>query len=398
MNEKTIEDIISALYDMVQDARSLPLNADKCILERDRVLDMLDEIIAQLPGELKQSRTIVESRNELISQARREAELIVRQAQEQAENLLTKENIYNEAKRRSEEMVVQTQNRIVQIQKAGYSYMDESLRQTEEAIARALDEVRETRMKFRTVTENQEQRRNMMLNEPIHKIIPKMAIPTIVAFLINSVYSLADTYFVSNLGTAATAVVNVNASLDQLIMMCGSMLAVGSNSFIARLLGGNHQKKASQVLSTAFFLAFGIGALLLIFGSLFMEPMVNLLGATDSTGRPLFIASTSEGGINRVLGARTLESRGIYKAGSAAAASTAGTPAIVGIAGDWSQAMYGTVEGVQIRFADQTGLTINSEQVNLWEHNMFAVRAEIELGFRADTACFNLLSGATPQS
>ena len=123
-----------------------------------------------------------------------------------------------------------------------------------------------------------------------------------------------------------------------------------------------------------------------------------LLGATDSTGRPIFISSTAEGGVNRVLGARTLESRGIYKAGSAAAASTAGTPAIVGIAGDWSQAMYGTVEGVQIRFADQTGLTINSQQVNLWEHNMFAVRAEIELGFRADTACFNLLTGATPSA
>ena len=123
-----------------------------------------------------------------------------------------------------------------------------------------------------------------------------------------------------------------------------------------------------------------------------------LLGATDTTGRPIFIASTAEGGVNRVLGARTIESRGIYKAGSAAAASTAGSPAIVGIAGDWSQAMYGTVEGVQIRFADQTGLTINSTQVNLWEHNMFAVRAEIELGFRADTACFNLLTGAVPQA
>lgn len=121
-----------------------------------------------------------------------------------------------------------------------------------------------------------------------------------------------------------------------------------------------------------------------------------LLGAVDTTGRPIFIASTSEGGVNRVLGAQTVESRGIYKAGSAAAASTAGTPAIVGVAGDWSQAMYGTVEGVQIRFADQASLTINSEQVNLWEHNMFAVRAEIELGFRADTNCFNLLTGATP--
>ena len=66
MSDRNSEDIIGALYDMVQDARSMPLAADKCILERDKVLDMLDEIIAQLPAELKQSRTIVESRNELI--------------------------------------------------------------------------------------------------------------------------------------------------------------------------------------------------------------------------------------------------------------------------------------------------------------------------------------------
>ena len=160
MNEQNIEDILSALYDMVQDARALPLGADKCILERDKVLDMLDELIAQLPNELKQARTIVESRNELIGQARREAEGIIRQAQEQANQLVAKEAIYNEAKRRSEELVMQTQARINQIQKAGYSYLDESLRQTEESMAQALNEVRETRMKFRSITEAQEQRRN----------------------------------------------------------------------------------------------------------------------------------------------------------------------------------------------------------------------------------------------
>ena len=123
-----------------------------------------------------------------------------------------------------------------------------------------------------------------------------------------------------------------------------------------------------------------------------------LLGAVDGQGRPLFINSAAEGAIPRILGARTVEGRGLYKAGTAAAGSSSGTPAIVGVAGDWSQAMYGTVEGVQIRFADQTGLTINSTQVNLWEHNMFAVRAEIEVGFRADTSCFNLLTGAVPQA
>ena len=121
-----------------------------------------------------------------------------------------------------------------------------------------------------------------MLNEPIHKVIPKMAIPTIVAFLINSIYSLADTYFVSSLGTNATAAVSVNASLDQLIMMAGSMLAMGANSYIARLLGKGEPKKASQVLSTAFFLAAGLGLLLMILGVTFMTPMVRLLGATPT--------------------------------------------------------------------------------------------------------------------
>ena len=129
---------------------------------------------------------------------------------------------------------------------------------------------------------SQEARRMMLLNDPIPRVIPKMAIPTIVAFLITSIYSLADTYFVSSLGTNATAAVSVNASLDQMIMMCGSMLAMGANSYIARLLGEGNEKKASQVLSTSFFAAFALGAVLLIFGSIFMVPMVRLLGATPT--------------------------------------------------------------------------------------------------------------------
>lgn len=130
--------------------------------------------------------------------------------------------------------------------------------------------------------QRQEDRKLMMVNLPVGRVILKMSLPTIIAFLINSIYSLADTYFVSGLGTEATAAVSVNASLDQLIMMCGSMLAVGANSYIARLLGEGNDKKASQVLSTAFFLAFAIGSVLLVFGSVFMTPMVRLLGATPT--------------------------------------------------------------------------------------------------------------------
>ena len=152
MNEKHIEDIITALYDMIQDARAMPLGPDKCIVERDKALDMLDEIIAQLPAELKQSRTIVESRNELIGQARREAENIIRKAQEQADLLVSQQAIYNEAKRQCVEMVEQTKAQIAGLRKASNDYMDDALRRTEEAIAQSLADVKDTRAKFKALT------------------------------------------------------------------------------------------------------------------------------------------------------------------------------------------------------------------------------------------------------
>ena len=158
MNEQTMEDIISALYDMVQDARAVPLAADKCIVERDKVLDMLDEIIAQLPVELKQARTIVDSRNELIGQARREAESMIRQAQEKADQMIAEEAIYQEAKRQCQEMVLQTQVRMAELRKASNDYMDDALRRTEEAIAMSLEDVRDTRNKFKALIENQEKK------------------------------------------------------------------------------------------------------------------------------------------------------------------------------------------------------------------------------------------------
>lgn len=122
-----------------------------------------------------------------------------------------------------------------------------------------------------------------------------------------------------------------------------------------------------------------------------------LLGAVDSTGRPLFVNNISEGAIPRILGAPTYFNKGVYVEGTA---GTDGTPAIVGVAGDWSQAIYGTVEGVKIDMNDRGVVTVGSgtsaTNVNLWQQNMVAVRAEIEIGFRADTSVFNLLTGAVP--
>lgn len=160
MNEQNIEDILSAVYDMVQDARSVPLAADKCIIERDKILDMLDEIIAQMPMELKQAKTIVESRNELIGQARREAEGVIREAQEKSDKMVSEEAIYQEAKRQCQEMVMKTQAKMADLRKASNDYMDDALRRTEEAISMSLEDVRDTRMKFKALVEAQERRAN----------------------------------------------------------------------------------------------------------------------------------------------------------------------------------------------------------------------------------------------
>ena len=111
-----------------------------------------------------------------------------------------------------------------------------------------------------------------------------------------------------------------------------------------------------------------------------------LLGAVDGDGRPLFINNVSEGAVPVVLGAKTVLSKGAYVSGS---------PNTVGVAGDWSQALYGTVEGIKIDYSADASLYVNaSTTINLFQQNMFAVRAEIEIGFRADTDCFNKLTVA----
>ena len=113
-----------------------------------------------------------------------------------------------------------------------------------------------------------------------------------------------------------------------------------------------------------------------------------MLSAVDDNKRPLFINSVADGAVPRLIGAPVSYSKAVYKAGDASTQDT------LGFAGDWTQAMYGTVEGVKIDVSDQATLTIGEAAVNLWERNMFAVRAEIEVGFRADTTMFQKITRA----
>ena len=98
-----------------------------------------------------------------------------------------------------------------------------------------------------------------------------------------------------------------------------------------------------------------------------------LLAAVDGQGRPLFLTDITAGnGVGRVLGADVVKAKQAYAAGS---------PAQIGCAGDWSQARYGIVDGINIAISDQATVNDGTNQINLWQRNMFAVRVEAEVGF-----------------
>ena len=125
------------------------------------------------------------------------------------------------------------------------------------------------------------EKRDFMLNTPIPRLVPKMALPSIAGMLVTSAYNLADTLFVSQLGTDATGAVGVNGSIDLIIMMAGSLLAVGAASLTSRLLGAKQDERAREVLSTCFFLALALGTLVLILGFTYQDKILLLLGANE---------------------------------------------------------------------------------------------------------------------
>jgi HK97 family phage major capsid protein len=127
-----------------------------------------------------------------------------------------------------------------------------------------------------------------------------------------------------------------------------------------------------------------------------------VLGAKDGQGYPIFTPGVESGQLGNILGAAVSVKKGVYVAGTAAVGQTAGTPAIVGIAGDWDEAQWGVIGTLTGSISEEATLTYtdeNSQTVTLalWQENMFAVRFEIELALMIrDINKFVLLTGAVP--
>lgn len=146
-----IEELINTLYTSIQDAWGFPLNADKCVIERERTLDILDEIRANLPADLKTAQDIVERRNDLLASGKREAEIIKKQAEEYARQLVNESDIVVAARRKANDIIAMAENRANELKKLSTNYCDDAMKSTEDSITTVLEDIRKARQQFRSL-------------------------------------------------------------------------------------------------------------------------------------------------------------------------------------------------------------------------------------------------------
>ena len=127
-----------------------------------------------------------------------------------------------------------------------------------------------------------EQQYIRMTETPVSKLVTSLAVPTVAGMLVSSIYNITDTFFVSQLGTSASAAVGVVFSIQSLIQAVGFSIAMGSGSMISRRLGQKDTESACRFVSSAFAMAFVFGTLLGVLGMVFLEPLMRLLGSTDT--------------------------------------------------------------------------------------------------------------------
>ena len=144
-----VEELLDMLFEMIDEAKNAPLSSDKCIVERDRALDLIDDIRSQFPMELTEARKMMARRAEMEAEAKRKADSIVRAADERAKQMLAADTIALQARQRANDMMRQAEERSRELKRSANEYCEDALRRTEEAVAEAYNEIKQSRSQFR---------------------------------------------------------------------------------------------------------------------------------------------------------------------------------------------------------------------------------------------------------
>ena len=144
-----VEELLDMLFEMIDEAKNAPLSSDKCVIERDRALDLIDDIRSQFPMELSEAKKMMANRAEMVASAKREADSIRKAAEDRARQLLAEDTITLQARQRANEMMQQAEDRSRELKRSANEYCEDALRRTEEAVAEAYDEIKKSRARFR---------------------------------------------------------------------------------------------------------------------------------------------------------------------------------------------------------------------------------------------------------
>ena len=147
---KNIDDILEQLDDMLDAAWAMPLSGGKVVVDGDKVRELLDAVRANLPSEIRQARAIVNDRTEIVNTAKKEAEGIIRNAEERRNQILSHEEIVVQAQERANEIHAQTQKRARDMRRTAQEYAEEVLRRTEETLTQQVSQVRQARVSLRS--------------------------------------------------------------------------------------------------------------------------------------------------------------------------------------------------------------------------------------------------------
>lgn len=145
-----IDEILDMLDELLDKSWNLPFTGGRCMVDADKVRDLIDDIRLNLPTEIKQAKAIVADRTDIISIAKREAETIVRKAEEKARQLVNQEEIVKQAQQKATELLNQSQLKSREMRNAANEFADTLLKQTEKSLTAALQDLKETRQALKT--------------------------------------------------------------------------------------------------------------------------------------------------------------------------------------------------------------------------------------------------------
>ncbi len=144
-----VEEILDMLDEMIDRAWNLPMTGGRCVLDADKVRDLIDDIRANMPPEISHAKKIVADRGEIIAEAKREAEAIIRRAEERAKSLVAQEEIMRQSQQKAQEMITQAQMKSREMRQVAQEFADKMLKTTEDGLAKSLMEVKSTRQALR---------------------------------------------------------------------------------------------------------------------------------------------------------------------------------------------------------------------------------------------------------